>query len=138
MTPTRTSLLTELLPFSISPLARRNPELPRRNPVPSNSRTSSRETLRAFCLEAATTKNKRAIHSLQTQLYCAILLFWGLESHPGTCAHQVHAWLLSCTPARHTWPLVAKSKHTDRKSKNPNVMQSPQESPYIRRRHMTI
>lgn len=41
--PTRTSLLTELVPFSMSPLARRKPAPPRRKPVLSSSITSSRE-----------------------------------------------------------------------------------------------
>lgn len=50
VTPTLTSLLTELVPFNISPLARRNPQLPRRNPVPNSSITSSKETLRKLCL----------------------------------------------------------------------------------------
>lgn len=50
VTPTLTSLLTELVPFNISPLARRNPQLPRRNPVPSSSITSSKEILRKLCL----------------------------------------------------------------------------------------
>lgn len=41
--PTRTSLLTELVPFSMSPLARRKLAPPRRKPELSSSITSSRE-----------------------------------------------------------------------------------------------
>lgn len=41
--PTRTSLLTELVPFNMSPLARRKPATPRRKPELSSSITSSRE-----------------------------------------------------------------------------------------------
>lgn len=63
VTPTLTSLLTELVPFNMSPLARRNPQLPRRNPVPNSSITSSKETLRKFCLVDA----KKRCTSLEEQ-----------------------------------------------------------------------
>lgn len=60
MTPIRTSLPTELVPFSMSPLARRKPAPPRRKPPNNKSITSSREVWpRPPCLGAAGGKERQ-------------------------------------------------------------------------------